>query len=246
MRLTMVGRLSECLLFSYSTPEPTVRHLVPGELQLVTHRGRAFWNIVISTIQDMRPAGFPRWSGITYQHVAYRLYVRANPAQGDPIRGLYFLRSDVNSPLIWVTGNPLTDFRFHRANILIVEQGERIKVKIASTAGSIGNAEVTVSLKSSEAVTTGLFGSPDEQEQLLKYQPLGISIGRHHRIRLAEVVRDESRWSEKPIAVEAARWNFLGHLRQNQITLERATRVAALDYEWRLGGRLCGHPPRKL
>ena len=54
MKLTMLGRIDNCFLLSYSTPADSVRHLVPQGLDLVTHRGRAFWNVVLCHVLDMR------------------------------------------------------------------------------------------------------------------------------------------------------------------------------------------------
>jgi len=234
MRLTMQGRLSECVLLSYSTPSQMVATLVPPGLELRTHKGRAFWNVVVSTVDKMRPLGMPRWVGVTYHHVAYRLQVTAVTAAGEQLSGLYFLRSDVNSSLIALTGNPLTDFRFHRSRIDISKQHEQLAVAIESTEQT-GCAELRVSRTPCSGLETGLFRDDEEREQILKYQPLGLAMDNRHRIRLAEVFRDESAWQEQHVEIIDAKWGFLDAHNQGPVHLERATRVAPLNYQWRLG-----------
>jgi hypothetical protein len=67
----------------------------------------------------LRPRHLPSFVGITYWHIAYRLYVRLLLQSGIAIEGLYFLRSDCDSRFIAITGNLMTDFRFHTANIRV-------------------------------------------------------------------------------------------------------------------------------
>src|SRR4051812_43268715 len=131
MRLVMVGRLEECFILAYRTPAASVKHLVPEGLELLTHGDTAFWNIVVSRVERMRPKGCPALFGISYLHVAYRLYVRAMTAEGREIQGLYFLRSDVNSRLINASGDLFTDFRFHHAKIELERTEREVALRIS-------------------------------------------------------------------------------------------------------------------
>src|SRR5438045_4199110 len=97
--LTMVGTLERCWLFTYQTPVEEAREAVPRELELVTRGSSAFWNVLVCRIRSMRPKRFPAFVGVSYWHVAYRLYVRFYPRTGAPIEGIYFARSDCDSRL---------------------------------------------------------------------------------------------------------------------------------------------------
>ena len=79
-----------------------------------------------------------------------------------------------------------------------------------------------------------------EREAVLKYRPLGLSSGRDGRLKLAEALRDEEKWREAPVEVLTAHWGFFQHLGQGDLHLERAIRVAPVDYRWRLGRWLPG------
>jgi hypothetical protein len=212
-----------------------VQTLVPPGLKLVTHNGQAFWNIVVSTIDKMRPQRMPRWAGITYHHVAYRLQVAAETEAGAPITGLYFLRSDVSSVLVGKTGNWLSDFKLHTSKIDIAHHDDRLDVAIESRE-SAGNAQLSIDTSDDQSgLQTGLFKDSDEEQAILKYQPLGLAVGSRNHLRLAEVIRDESAWSEARVTVISAQWGFFDDEMQKLITLQRATRVDPLDYRWRLG-----------
>ncbi len=233
MTLVMVGRLSECLLLSYSTPLESVRNLVPRGLNIVTHDGHAFWNVVISKIDNMRPWGFPRWTGVTYHHVAYRLQVAVDTDQGQQLQGLYFLRSDVDSRLIIAAGKRLTDFRFHHAAITIAEQNSTMTVEVESREKA-GCASIMVRYPCVRTEQTGLFKNAEERRRVLEYNPVGLTVDPHGKIRLAEVVRDQSVWREDAIAVLSAKWGFFDALETRRPRLEHATRVVPIEYQWRL------------
>src|SRR4051794_27761122 len=59
------------------------------------------------------------------------------------------------------------------------------------------------------------------------------------RLKLAEVRRDDADWHEAPLKVEQARWPLLEQLGQTDMRLELASRVAPIDYVWRIGRSVC-------
>jgi hypothetical protein len=256
LNLSTAGRLSECLLLSYRAPAESVRHLVPRGLDLVTRGGFAFWNVVACTVQNMRPAWMPEWCGVSYHHVAYRLHVQARTATGDgTLRGLYFVRSDADSALVGRLGNLLTDFQFHPARVelstrdgvltvAVQERGETPDPRDGEPAGAAGDAIARVMVDGNVDAATLADGSPfasvAEAERVLRYAPLGLSVDLDGRyLKLAEVVRDEAAWSERPVRVLESHFRFFDALglEKSDVQLERATRVAPIEYRWRLGRR---------
>jgi hypothetical protein len=184
----------------------------------------------------MRPRLAPRAFGVTYWHIAYRLQVRAAVIDGTAIGGLYFLRSDVDRPLFVAAGNRLTDFKFHRADVQFRCEPERWCLQVNEPNGP-GTAMLCLHRATSAELEPGSpFSSIEERERVLKYAPFGLSTsssGRH--LRIAEVIRDEALWKEEPIGVETAAWTYTESLGLTNLKLVRATRVAPIDYIWRLG-----------
>jgi hypothetical protein len=253
--LAMNGRLDECLLISYRTPARTVRRLVPHGLELLTRDGFAFWNVVACKVGAMRPAGVPRRLGAGYRQVAYRLHVRARTAAGETLDGLYFVRSDADSAFVSQFGNLLTDFSFHRSEVELShathESADVTTLAIQSHDGAAADALVRVATLDALApdprrAPDSLFATAAEADRFLRYRPLGLSVdvdGRY--LRLAEVLRDQSKWRERPVRVIEAHWKFFDALGQDDLRLERATRVDPIDYRWRLGRRAAlAAPPR--
>jgi hypothetical protein len=106
--ITMKGRIDRCWLFTFQAPEAEARALLPRPLVPVTREGFAFWNVVVCRVEAMRPRGVPGFLGMSYWHVAYRLYARFGAEEG-----LYFVRSDCDSGFMATMGNVMTDFNFH-------------------------------------------------------------------------------------------------------------------------------------
>lgn len=237
MTITMTGRLSECLLLAYRTPANNVRHLLPKGLELVTRGDFAFWNLVVCRVERMRPTGFPGWCGVSYVHVAYRLYVRAPLANGEILDGLYFVRSDADDALLSWAGNLVSDFKFHPAKIHLESSAQNCGLRVTSGGG--GDALLKISFDANQVLSKdSCFPTYAEASHFLKYRPIGLSSDASGKqLKLAEVFRNEKDWRETPIGMIEAKWGFLERLGQNEIQLELGTRVAPIHYRWRLGRR---------
>ncbi len=241
MIFTMTGQLDECLLLAYRTPADSVRHLLPTGFELLEINGWAFWNVVVSHIDRMRPLGFPRQAGLSYAHVAYRLYVRIQVASNQWLDGLYFVRSDADNILISYTGNYLTDFKFHPAKITFTQKDSTNRsVIIQNTPDGLGNAHLSWEAQEPPwDAQSSCFGSLEEAKATLKYTPVSLSLTPNGKgLKLAEVFRDETQWKEERLTVTHASWTFFQHLHQDHLTLEMATQVKPIDYRWQLGKRI--------
>src|SRR5712692_1679656 len=190
--LTMLGRIDRCWLFAYQTPVEDVRALLPSELEPVTHRGCAFWNVVFCKVRAMRPRPMPAWCGIPYWHVAYRLYVRFRPAEGDVLEGLYFARSDCSSRLISAAGSVLTDYNFHTAAIRMTEREQTCELVVGSPHAP---ARATVhKTEPPQLPAHSAFESLDQAAAFLKYKPAGMSVSGPGRVNMVRIVREEAAW----------------------------------------------------
>ena len=237
MKLEMVGRIDECFLLSYGINPEQAAPFVPAGLELITCRGAAFFNIVICHVDRMKMRFTPGALGVTYWHIAYRVQVRANVAGDRSIEGLYFLRSDIDRPLFGAVGNRLTDFHFHAARVQFWNDDEaawRLRVEPAT-----GDAFASLAVRraASNSLAPGSpFVSLEDRERVLKYAPFGLSVSETGQyVRVAEVIRDEALWREEPVEVEAADWSYPRSLGLRDLRLVRATRVAPIDYRWRIG-----------
>jgi hypothetical protein len=225
--LTMQGTLDRCWLFTYGAPLEEVRSLVPPELEVVEREGRAFWNVVVCRIRKMRPWPLPTVVGVTYWHVAYRTYARFHPAQGAPIEGVYFLRSDCDSRLMAAMGNLLTDYRFHTAPVCIREEEERVEMEVRSKdcpGRAVLDRAGAVRLPAHSA-----FSSLDEAARFLKYKPCGLSAIPGRGASVVRISRDERAWQYRLVRVEEAEWAFF---QGKSVLPEICYQVDPIEYRW--------------
>ena len=220
--LTMVGLIDKCWLFTYQTPEADALRLLPAPLLPVAHRGSAFWNVVVCHVDAMRPKGAPRQFGMSYWHVAYRLYVRYPASDGTETQGLYFVRSDCDSKLMAAAGNIMTDFNFHTATVDI-DDG---RIRVGSDTAH-GDAVVRDTAPSTLPPYSA-FDHLDQAARFLKYKPFGISVDDRGVGSIVRIVRDERAWHARLVDFDADWQFFKGIEARPEICYE----VDPIDYQW--------------
>ncbi|HZH98117.1 MAG TPA: DUF2071 domain-containing protein [Fimbriimonadaceae bacterium] len=214
----MRGRIERCWLFCFRVEPDRVRGLVPEPLELVTRGGWAFYNVVVSELSHMRPWFLPRFLGMSYTHVAYRLMVR-----WQAVEGLYFLRSDVDSSLVAKAGNLLTDFRMHVARVRIGSTPTSIRVEAPGAA-----LEATIFPQGPQLAAGSPFQSIREAEQFLKYKPAAL-VRSANGVDVLRIGRNEQDWKSRLARVENGRFEFLG---EPCPPLELCFEVDTIDYQW--------------
>ena len=204
LNLTMIGRLSDCVLLSYRTPAKSVEHLLPEGLELVSRGPWACWNIVACRVEARRPAcpgagDAPHALGVTYHHVAYRLLVQAMTERADVRKGLYFIRSDADARVLGTVGNWMTDFRFHAARITLAParptgHGNEYAMNVA-TNDERGDATLRLDPSPPSLAEGSCFPTLQDAQEFLKYQPYALAVSGasgQRQLRIAEVQREEA------------------------------------------------------
>lgn len=228
--LTLRAHLPHCWLFTWRTPEAAARALLPAPLEPVTHRGFAFWNVVVCQMQGLRPAPLPAEIGIGYWHIAYRLHARARLESGDIAEGLYFVRSDCDRRLVAAAGNLLTRFRFHTANVSVQIEEKSVDGKIAVPGAS---AHFRLRDQPPPGLTPGSpFASLEGAAEFLKYKPCALAPAGPKRVEIVRVRRNESAWRYRVVTIKESAWEFFtGH----DVAPEICYAIEPIDYEWARG-----------
>ena len=116
-RLPLLMRtvFQDLLLVTYAVEPAALAALLPPAVRPWTRGGRALVSIVIANMRGMRPAPLPEALGSNAYQVVYRAIVtpHTDGDNGRPARGVFFLRSDCNDPVLSFFGNRMTEFRFH-------------------------------------------------------------------------------------------------------------------------------------
>jgi hypothetical protein len=236
----MAGRLDPCFLISLAVDPGALGPLLPAGLDLLTHRGTAFWNIVVCRVRRLRLLGAPGLFGLTYWHVAHRLHVAATARSARRWQGLFFLRSDIDRAILTAPGNWLTDFRFHGVGMRIDERPGWFRLEMGRNDNSLASGSIEIDRNGGAPADSPLpFDSLEEREKILRYTPSGLAVDPAARVlRIAEVDRDERRWRESPVALVHCEFSYLQDHLHGQARVVRATEVAPIDYVWTLGTRV--------
>jgi hypothetical protein len=223
----MAGDIDRCWLLAYRAPIDKVSATLPKPLEPVTFGGFAYLNVVVSELSHMRPAFLPRALGLGYRHAAYRAYARFGNTEG-----LYFLRSDADSPWITTFGNLLTDFRLHKSAIDIVESQSRRALVIRSE-DQPGVARLDLD-KPARLQPNSPFASLKDAEAFLKYKPAALSV-HDGNVDILRIQRDEAAWKARLVHVDEQDFEFCKPFDAN---FEICYQMEPIRYVWKRAVRL--------
>ncbi len=239
--ITLIGRLADCVQLTYRTPAESVRPLLPDGLELAVRGPWAFWNVMACRVEHIRPAGVPAMLGLTYHHVAYRLLVQAMNDRAEVVRGLHFLRSEVDARAVSFLGNRLTDLRMHPASISFDADDCGVYVQASKGESGSGSGLLIDAAHAPARLADGsCFPTIDDARAFCRHTPNALAVAEHdgqRLLRTTRVSRASGAWSESPVVVRQARLAFLESISQDRlIELEWACRLGATDCRWEIGG----------
>ncbi len=123
----------EAVSLNYAVEPAALAPLLPAPLEAELHKGRAWLQVLMSSLRDLRPQGVPSLFGVCFYQVSYRAAVRYRAANGEWRRGAYFVRSETNHPVMRAVGNALNEFRFHAfgaAEMVMLSDGARLSIGV--------------------------------------------------------------------------------------------------------------------
>lgn len=120
--ITYKGELHDVKLINFSVEMNEVLPWVPEGIKVRNFDGRAVISMVNVKLKYMRQTGLPKGLSFDYQHVAFRLLVEDSSLNGGENKGIFFLKSFANKPIVVWGGNLMTNYRL--SNAMITEDDE--------------------------------------------------------------------------------------------------------------------------
>lgn len=123
----------EALSINYAIEPTALAGMIPAPLKPEIHKDRAWVQVLISSLRDMRPIGLAALFGVCFYQVSYRAAVCYQEKDGTTRRGGFFVRSDTNHKVMRAIGNALTEFKFHdfgMAHIVMAREQDRLVVGV--------------------------------------------------------------------------------------------------------------------
>lgn len=236
----MQGRLFGCAILYYRTPADSLKKILPPGLSLLTHNNWAFWSIVACRVDELRPGFLPSFMGIRYNQIAYRLMVTAKTKTEGEIKGLYFVRTDVNHIHAAKMGNFFSDFNYHQSKITFFRNNSSVTCDVIGQVGAPGNAKISLSYSNEWfQPKDSCFSSGQEAASFFGVPPSNlVPMPDGKTLSVARAIPDNEKWTPQPVTVHEASFAYLNHLKQTQTVLESALYVNQVRYNWEFGGKL--------
>ncbi|MBA3901279.1 MAG: DUF2071 domain-containing protein [Bacteroidetes bacterium] len=109
------GELHQIKLINFTIDMDEVIRKVPEPLKIRSFNGRAMISMVDVHLKKMRPSFLPEALSFEYRHVAFRLLIDDSQYNDGPMKGIYFLQSFTDKPLIVFGGGLLTNYNLETA-----------------------------------------------------------------------------------------------------------------------------------
>lgn len=125
------------LVLTYALPKTILIPLLPPGLILDCYGEHGFVAAAFVQTRRMRPRGWPSVVGMDFFLSGYRIFTRFRTNAGPTLRGLRILRSDADCPFMIASGNLLTHYKYHHADVKInrTKQPDQISLEIQSNDG---------------------------------------------------------------------------------------------------------------
>jgi uncharacterized protein YqjF (DUF2071 family) len=218
--ITYHGELHDVELVQWSLdPEEAAREL-PAPLTPRLIAGRALVSLIHVRLRRMRPAFLPGLFAFSYRHVAFRLLVDDSALDREaPGRGVFFVRSFTDRPLLAHAGNLLTHYRLTPAELEVDPRG--LAVREGGRRLSYRKAVI-----GAEAPSPGLFGGWAEARAVVGAIDRSYAVDPEGGVWQTRIERPD--WPLEPLPLAGFATDFFESAR-----LECAFRVASvIPYHW--------------
>lgn len=125
--LTFIGKLNHVKLVNFSVEMDEVIKRVPKPIQIRDFEGRALISMVDVQLTGMHPTFLPKAFSFQYRHIAFRLLVDDGHLNEGVPKGIHFLQSFTDKPLMVTGGKWLTPYHLSTAKLFPNTQGIRFE-----------------------------------------------------------------------------------------------------------------------
>ncbi|MBI3549213.1 MAG: DUF2071 domain-containing protein [Elusimicrobia bacterium] len=229
----------EAVSLNYAVEPDALAALLPAPLAPELHRGRAWVQVLMSSLRDMRPQGAAPLLGWCFYQASYRAAVVIEGEGGRRRRGGYFLRSDTNNDLMRAVGNALREFKFHAfgsAQMMMAREKDALVLGVDPEPGPAGGKLLAVlDLAATGGPPPGSLwtSAQDLHVPLVEcYDAFGVDAAAGH---LYILTIDREPWNARFVRPTKLYCEFFdaGPLGGGRAKFDSALYIPKCDYSWR-------------
>lgn len=193
------GDLHDVELVQFSLAPEEVAPALPHPLKPRLFGGRAVVSLVHVMLRGMRPSFTPRPFHFDYRHIAFRLLVDDSKLDPEGLaRGIFFVRSFTDRPVLARAGSLLTHYRLTPARIEAEPEGLAVR--------QAGKALSYLRAAGEEPGAPGLFGDWDQARAVLGSLDRAYAVDPAGGIWRTRILRPD--WPIEPLAVSGFATDF--------------------------------------
>ena len=206
-----MGELHDVRLVNFSVDISEVEKLVPAGIRVRNFNGRGMISMVNVMLKKMHPSFIPGAINFNYRHVAFRLLIEDSDLNKGQNKGIYFLRSFTDKPLIVMGGKWLTDYNLESAQLTSTES--MLELKQGDKLLTYALDETVIPVRNEELYK--VIGSIDRAYSVLDKE-----------LRMVQIMREK--WPIEPVECYHFQTNFF-----KTAKLEGAFKVnEVIHYQW--------------
>ena len=220
------------LVLTFAVPKEELQKLIPECLQLDIFKDKyAFLAVAMVQTINLRPKGFPEFSGNDFFLIGFRVFVRYTNIAGKNLRGLYILKSETDKKKMELFGNIFTHYNYSTTDI---EQSEKNNIKKISSFGSDFKVKIDTSENEAALPLNSPFDDWKEARRFAGPLPFTFTYNSEAKeVLIIEGVRSD--WKPMPVRVIDHHFSFLDSLHLKDPVLANAFMVKNIPYYWKKG-----------
>lgn len=242
MRIPRIkGVIRRRLLVNFRASPEVVQSLLPAPFKPKLHGGFSLVGICLIRLEEIRPAGLPRFLGITSENAAHRIAVQWIDDLGDIREGVYIPRRDSGSWLNRMAGGRIFPGEHHAAKFSVVDRLSDIELSMRSTDGVVS---VSVVGRDTDTLPrSSCFGSLSEASAFFEGGSLGYSASRDPKKSDGLILRTDG-WRVRALDVSSVHSSYFEDAERfpaASIRFDHALVMRDICHEWH-GTEDMNHP----
>lgn len=220
------------LVLSFAVPKEQLQSYIPPCFTLDTFQDRwAFVAVALVQTKDLRPKGFPKFIGHDFYLIGYRIFVRYTNQAGKRLRGLYIIKSETDRRKMEFLGNVFTQYNYTTTDIERLKKGGMEIIR-----SECSGFQVSFEERGNETLLPPDSPFTDWKEARKFAGPLPFTFTYNKGDKTVLIIEGVRRnWVPLPIKVKSYRFDFLDHLKLENIVLANAFEIKDIPYYWKKG-----------
>jgi hypothetical protein len=225
--IPIVAHFDWAFAVTLAAPEASLQPLVAPGLALDTFKGRGFLAVACVQTRCLRPRGCPRFLGLDFFLVGYRVFVRFTTRNGTRLRGLQILGSETDRRSMAIGGRLFrTHYDYRTVQTSLTFDDDGISVSTSSGLDLASRSEASLPPDSP-------FADWNEARRFAGPMPFTFAATDGGRA-IVRVEGTRVHWVPKQMSVERAVVPFLTRLAPEACPAA-AFLVTGVDYAWKRG-----------